>query len=149
MRAILITGLGFLFGLNTFGQVYEKIKDSDVGSDKIEIAEIAKKFADDYLTLLKKGSYYQFKDEAIEAFKQQLTETNQKAGYKQLKDKFGDFVSLVYAETWISKNNPGFKIIRFKSDFDKSNEKLEVRVILNESDKIAGFWIRPWADGLN
>jgi hypothetical protein len=147
MKAIVfVLSLCFSACLNSFGHAYEKIKDGDVGSGKIEIA---KKFAYGYLNSQKNGSYYQFKDEAIDVVKQKLTETLQKAGYKQLKDSFGDFLSLSYAETWISKNNPGFKIMRFKGDFDKSTQKLEIRVILNESDKIAGLWIRPWADGLN
>lgn len=101
------------------------------------------------MTAQRNGSYYQFKDEAVDIFKNSLTAENQKAGYKQLKDNFGDFKSLEYAETWIQKNNANFKICRFKGNFDKSNRKLEIRVILNGQDKIAGFWIRPWSDMLN
>jgi hypothetical protein len=114
-----------------------------VDSKKIEIA---KKFAFNYMTAQKNNTFYKFKDEAIDILKNQLTEERQKAGYKQLKDNFGDFESLDYAETWIQKDNSAYKIIRFKSDFEKSANKLEIRVILNESDKVAGFWIKLWAD---
>ncbi len=138
--------LCFSLCLNAVGQVYEKIKDSDVGPDKIEIAQ---KFAFNYMTSLKNNSFYSFSDEAIDLLKIQLTEERQKAGYKLLKDKFGDFESLDYAETWIQKDNPSFKILRFKSVFDKSTGKLEIRVILNEADKVCGFWIKPWTDVLN
>ncbi len=78
----------------------------------------------------------------------QLTEQNQKAIYQQLKDKFGDFQSLDYAESWIQNSNSNMHIVRLKSDFERSNKKLEIRVVINESDKIAGFWIIPWSDML-
>jgi uncharacterized protein YdeI (BOF family) len=146
MKAItLILSFIFLLSLYSFGQAYEKLKDADVNKEKIEIA---KKFGTDYLTAQKNGSYYQFKDEAVDNLKSALTEQNQKAGYKILKDNFGDFKSLQYAETWISKNNPDYQIIRLKGDFEKSNQKLEIRVILDSSNKIAGFWIKPWSDTL-
>jgi hypothetical protein len=131
--------------LSSYAQGYEKLKDSDATPAKIGIA---RKFAVDYLTAQRNGSYYEFKDEAVDIIKNSLTAENQKAGYKQLKDKFGDFKSLEYAETWIQKNNANLKVYRFKGNFDKSNRKLEIRVILNEKDKIAGFWIRPWSDML-
>ena len=109
--------------------------------------QIAQEFASRYLTQLKNGGYYQFQDEAIDALKNQLTEQNQKTVYKQLKEQFGDFQSMEYAETWVQGNN-SFQIYRFKSDFEKSNKKLEVRVVLDDSKKIAGFWIKPWSDML-
>lgn len=143
---ILFFSICILSCLNSYAQGYEKLKDPDVIPAKIEIA---KKFTTNYLTTQRNGSYYQFKDEAVDIIKNSLTAENQKAGYKQLKDNFGDFKSLEYAETWIQKNNSNFKIYRFKGNFDKSNRKLEIRVILNEEDKIAGFWIRPWSDMLN
>ena len=108
--------------------------------------QIAEKFAGDYFTAQKNGSYYKFKDDAIDIVKNQLTEESQRAVYKQLRDNYGDFKSLDYTETWIQKGNTAFKIYRFKGDFDKSNKKLEIRVILNDSDKVAGFWIKPWSD---
>ena len=134
-----------LLSFNSCSQDFEKLKDADVDSKKVQIA---KNFANNFLTKLKNDSYYQFQDEAVDAFKNQFTEQNQKSVYPQLKDKFGDFQSLDYAETWIQSTNPSMNIFRFKSDFEKSNKKIEIRVVLNESDKIAGFWIKPWSDML-
>ncbi len=142
---IFMTGLCFLLSLNTFGQVYEKLNESEVVPEKVQLAQ---KFAVAYLTAQKNGSFYRFNDEAIDILKNQLTEDIQKAGYKKIKDTFGDFVSLEYAETWIQKGNTAYKIYRFKGDFDKSSSKLGIRVILNAADKVAGFWIKPWADKL-
>jgi len=146
MKSItLFLSLIFLFCMNSYGQAYKKLTDSEVDSAKIGIA---KKFVVDYMTAQKNNTFYEFKEEAIEILKTQLTEERQKAGYKQLKDNFGDFKSVEYAETWIQKDNPAFKIFRFKADFDNSSNKLEIRVILNAADKIAGFWIKPWNDEL-
>lgn len=147
MKSItLFLGLIFLLCINSFGQNFQKLADSEVDAAKIEIA---KKFASDYMTKQKDNSYYQFKDEAIDAVKNQLTEERQKTIYKQIKNNFGDFESLEYAETWIHKGDADYRIYRFKADFEKSTKKLEIRVVLNESDKITGFWIRPWSDVLN
>jgi hypothetical protein len=139
----LILGACILFCLNSCGQDFKKLNESEVDSKKVQIAN---KFANDYLSQLKNGSFYQFQDEAIDALKNALTKETQKSVYKQLKDQFGDYQGIDYAETWIQSGNPAIKIFRFKGDFEKSNKKLEIRVVLNESDKIAGFWIRPWSD---
>ena len=146
MKSItLIVGICILFCLNSFSQDFKKLGDSEVDKSKVKIAQ---DFATNYLTKLKNGTAYKFQDEAIDAFKNQLTEENQKIVYQQLKDKFGDFQSLEYVETWVQGINKSIQIIRFKSDFVKSNKKLEIRVVLNESNKIAGFWIIPWSDML-
>ena len=108
--------------------------------------EIANDFASNYLNTLKNGKTYIFRDEAIDAIKNQLTEENQKIMYQQLKSQFGDFQSLEYAETWVQNNNKSIQIIRLKGNFEKSNKNLEIRVVLNDSNQIAGFWIKPWSD---
>jgi len=146
MKSItLIFGVCILCYLNSCSQDFKKLDDSEVDKNKVKIAQ---DFASNYLTKLKNGEVYKFQDEAIDAIKNQLTEENQKIVYQELKDKFGDFQSLEYAETW-AQSSSKLQIIRFKGTFDKSNKKLEIRVVLNESDKIAGFWIRPWSDMLN
>jgi hypothetical protein len=140
-----LLSISFLFSLNSCSQDFKKLSDSEVEKDNVQIAQ---NFASSYLTQLKNGGYYQFQDEAIDALKNQLTEQNQKTVYQQLKDKFGDFQSLEYAETWKQGNDNSIQIIRFKSDWEQSQKKLEVMVVLNDSKKIAGFWIKPWSDML-
>ena len=141
----LVLGACIIFCLNSCGQDFKKSDDSEVDKNKVKIAQ---DFASGYFTKLKEGGFYSFKDEAIDALKNQLTEQNQKSIYQQLKEEYGDFESLEYAETWVQGNNNSLQIVRFKSDFEKSNKKLEIRVVLNESEKIAGFWIKPWSDML-
>ena len=109
---------------------------------------MAKDFATNYLTQAKKGEYYKIQDEAIDVIKNHLTEQNQQITYQQLKKQFGDFQSLEYAETWVQGNNNSMRIIRFKSEFVKTNKKLEVRVVIDDANKVAGFWIKPWSDML-
>jgi hypothetical protein len=139
----LIFAACFIFSLNSCSQDFKKLNDSETDKNKVKIAQ---SFASDFLTKLKNGEEYQFHDNAIDFIKNQFTGETQKQVYQQLKTQFGDFQSLEYSETWIQTTNKGTNIFRFKSDFEKSTKKLEVRVVLNESDKVAGFWIKPWSD---
>jgi hypothetical protein len=147
MKSIsLFLGVCLIFSMNSFSQDFKKLSDSETDKNKIKIAQ---KFASDFLGKLKIGETYVFQNEAIDAIKNQLTAETQKIVYQQLKTNHGDFKSLEYAETWVQGNSKAISIFRFKGDFDKSNKKLEIRVVLNESDKIAGFFVKPWSDMLN
>ena len=110
--------------------------------------KIAQDFATNFMTKLKNGTSYKFQDEAIDALKNQFSEESQKNVYLQVKNQFGDFKSLKYAETWVQVSNKSLQIFRLKGNFEKSNKNLEIRVVLNESDKIIGFFIKPWSDML-
>jgi hypothetical protein len=147
MKSIsLVLGAFIVFSLNSFGQDFKKLSDSETDKNKIKIAQ---KFASDFLGKLKSGETYVFQNEAIDPVKNQLSGETQKLLYQQLKTQFGDYKSLEYVETWVQGNSKAIGIFRFKGDFDKSNKKLEIRVVLNEADKIAGFFIKPWSDMLN
>lgn len=141
----LIIGVCILFSSGACSQEFTKLKGSEADQNKIKIA---KDFASGFFNTVKNGETYLFQDEAVDVIKNQLTAENQKAVYQQLKNEFGDFQSLEYAETWIQGGNKTFQVIRLKGDFDKSNKKLEIRVVVNEQDKIAGFFVRPWSDML-
>lgn len=144
-KILFLLALSFIFHLNSYSQDLKKLEDSEVDKSMLQVAE---NFALDYLTKLKEGSYYDFQDEATVEFKKQMTEKNQKMKYQQLKENFGDFNSLDYEETYLQNKNSPLQIFRFKSEFEDSNQPLEVRVVLNEAGKIAGFWIKPWRDNL-
>jgi 16S rRNA C967 or C1407 C5-methylase (RsmB/RsmF family) len=136
----------FLFiHLNACSQDFKKLSASEVDKSKVKIAQ---DFASTFLTKLKNNETYQFEDKAIDAVKNSLTEETQKLLYEQLKNQFGDFQSLEYAETWVPAASKANQIIRLKGDFAKSNKILEIRTVLDESNKIAGFWIKPWSDVL-
>jgi hypothetical protein len=143
---LLLLAATIIFNLNSTCQDFKKAEDSKADKGKIKIAQ---DFATNFLTKLKSGKEYQFQDEAIDALKNQLTGETQKLVYQQLKTQFGDFQSLEYSETWVQSNSKSVSIYRFKGRFDKSTAQPEIRVVLNESDKIAGFFIKPWSDMLN
>ncbi len=142
---LLILGASIILSLNSSSQDFKKLKDSEIDKNKIKIA---RDFASNFFTKLKSKKEYQFQDEAIDPIKKQFTGETQKLVYQQLKAQFGDFQSLEYSETWIQGNSKSISIFRFKGEFEKSTKKLEIRVVLNESDKIAGFFIKPWSDML-
>lgn len=146
MKTTKLTILAIILSFNALCQNFVKLTEGDVAKTKIEIAQ---KFANSFLTLNKAGMPYQFNNEAIEPIKLQLTPENQKTAYNQIKNEFGDFESLAYSETWIDNLNPNYKVLRFKGNFSKSSKKLEIRVVLDNNDKINGFWIRPWSDMFN
>jgi len=144
-KLIFLFAACFVFSLNSYGQDLKKLENSDVDKSMLQVAE---NFALEYLTKLKEGSYYEFQDEAIAEFKRQMTEQRQKKAYQNLKEKFGDFRSINYEQTWLQDTNNPLQIFRFKADFKASNQPLEVRVVLNEAGKIAGLWVKPWRENL-
>lgn len=147
MKSIVcILSVSFVITMGSCSQDFTKLEGSQVDKSKLQFAE---KFANDYLTKLREGSYYEFKDEAIDIIKNQQTEETQKAVYSQLKEQFGDYKGLEYVETWVKSSDNSLTIFRFKGEFEKSNKKLEIRVVLDASGKIAGFWITPWSDMIN
>lgn len=137
-----IISVQFVFSQEEF----EKLPEEKADKSKIELAS---DIANAYFESVKNGNYYDFKDNAIEEFKNQMTPEVQKHTYQQLKEQFGDFESLNYSETWIKKDNVDLQVTRFKGKFEKSDEPMEIRVVLNASNKITGFWIKPWKDDLN
>jgi 16S rRNA C967 or C1407 C5-methylase (RsmB/RsmF family) len=146
MKSItLFLGLTLFLSVTSCGQDLSKLDDTKKDTKKVKIAE---DFANAFFTKLKEGSFYQFKDEAIDMMKNSFTEQTQKTVYSQLKAQFGEFESQSYAETWVQKSNGSDHIIRLKGKFSKSVKMLELRIVVNEENKLAGFWIKPWSDML-
>ncbi len=141
-KSLLLLAL-LLISILSCSQGFIKLPESKIDSDKLNFAQT---FAENYMNASVNGNYYQFKDEAIEQLKNSLTEENQKAVYNQLVSQFGEYLSMEYAETWVDTNDSGTTIFRFKAKFSKSTSVLEIRVVINSDNKIAGFWIKPWSD---
>jgi hypothetical protein len=137
--ALLLIGC---FGVN--GQDFKKLDEKS--TDKKQM-EFAKNFANTYFSKQISGSFYQFsQDEATEDMIRLLTAEKQKQVYAQVKSGFGEYKSLAYAQTW-SDSNSKMVIYRFSGIFGDGN-KLEIRVVLNQQGRIAGFFIKPWAENL-
>jgi hypothetical protein len=124
-------------------QDLKKVPENAADHSRIQIAQ---KFAEAYMEKSKEGTFYTFGDEVTETLKNLLTKENQQSLYQQLISQFGDYLSLAYAETWKQKSSPDMLIVRFKASFSNSVKVLEVRVVLDAQNKIAGFWIKPWND---
>jgi hypothetical protein len=140
----LLSGLLILLSFGLSGQDFKKIDEKNVDTKQ---KEFARKFAGDYFSKQISGSSYQFRnDEATDEIIKFLTPEKQKEVYNQLKSAFGAFKSLEYSQAWV-ENNSKVIIYRFKSLFGASNQ-MEIRVVISDKGKIAGFFIKPWAETL-
>ena len=140
----LLSGVFLLISFALSGQDFKKIDEKDLD---LKQKEFARKFATDYFSRQISGSSYQFRtDEATDDIIKFLTPEKQKEVYNQLKSAFGAYKSLDYSQAWLESNS-NVRIYRFKSLFGDSNQ-MEIRVVVNDKGKIAGFFIKPWAETL-
>lgn len=136
----------FFISFTSCSQDFKKVNDDKIETKSLKIAS---GFIESFYSKLNKGSHYEFGEEATREVKNSITPEMQKNIYKQVKDQVGEFKSAEYVETWVQNANPDYKIMRYKGNFADSSTKLEIRVVLNDEDKIAGFFIKPWSDMLN
>ncbi len=125
---------------------FEKIKKNKADKSKIEFALMT---VDSFFMTLKARNYYNFSGLATMEFMNNMTPEFQKQSYNQIKQEFGDYKSMKHSSLWVQKDNQELLIIRFKGKFVNSKEPVEIRVVLNSSDKISGLWVRPWEDDIN
>lgn len=129
------------------GPGFEKVAEDAVNNEKRKVAE---QFVDRYFSASDGEQAYEFEEaEATQAMKELLTEDQQKMLFLQMKSQLGIYESSTYAETWKQRGMPGMDIFRFKADFSESKKKAEVRVVLDDENRLAGFWVKPWNDILN
>ncbi len=138
--------LGVIIVLTSCKLEFKKLSDKKSDKKKIELATA---FVNSYFATLKSGSTYNFNDVSIKAFSDAMTPAVQKQSYNQIIQNFGELVSAKYSATWVDKANSNLEIIRYKGSFEKSKNPLEIRVVINEDNKITGFWIKPWKNNLN
>lgn len=124
----------------------EKLSADKVSAKEIKIGQT---FINAFYETLSQGSTFDFnKDNATEAMISTFTPEMQKNAYEQTKALLGEYESANYVEAWVVSSSPDLKILRFKADFSAKNEKWEVRVVLDKSNKIAGFFAISWSDML-
>lgn len=141
-KIILLLSGAFLLGFGSCASDYKKASETEINQETVQMVE---QFATDYLTKLKNGEHYEFQDEATEQLKNGLSKEVQMGSYKQVQEAYGDFESLEFIEMRVQEKEPIMNIYRLKGKFG-SGKNLEVRVVLNEEQKISGFWIREWSD---
>jgi Protein of unknown function (DUF3887) len=91
------------------------------------------------------GKFEALGPEAIPAMQDGLTPEKQKTTCDSTRQTFGDFQSVDYVETWKTQ---GLFVYRFRAHYGKSTTTPEVRVVLDGDSKLAGYWLKPWADAL-
>jgi hypothetical protein len=144
-RSLLLMSVSFMVFTPSFCQNVEKLSEDKVDMGKVKAAE---GFADRFFSAARDGKTYVFQNDAITAVVQGLTPQVQKQVYQDIQNKYGDYKSLEYAETWKYNAGEVMTIVRLKGVFSKSADKPEIRIVLDESNKVAGFWYKPWEDDL-
>lgn len=122
----------------------EKLDEEQVDQAEIEFAE---NLADQILSKMAEGSYYEFsEDEAIPQLTQMFTEEMQKQQYQQIKGQVGEYEStLNYQEAYsLTQGGMEVTVYRFKGAF--SDAEPEVRVVITPDNKLAGLGVIPWSD---
>lgn len=120
---------------------YKPVPEKEVN---IQQRDRAKTIASDILTKWLNGKYEPFPDDFDEEVKKISTPEAQKVAADRIKELFGDYKGLEYAETVISPILPGVVFYRFKGTFSSAKEKPEVLVVFDGTGKITGFWVKPW-----
>lgn len=120
---------------------FVKVQKSEI--NKVEL-EFAIDLADKILSKQKWGVYYGLNpEEATTEMIDGLNEEIQKQSYQKIKSMFGDYKSLKFESLYIGTDENNYKIYRLKGIFE-SNSNVEVRVVINQDRKLAGFFVRSW-----
>lgn len=121
----------------------EKLPESDVdAAQKAAAQRIATKIYESCKT----GQHEALgADEAIPEMRDALSPDKQKSTCQSVAGMFGEYQSMDYAETWKSKFT-SLRVYRFKGHFSKGNETPEIRVVMDSSNKLSGFWLKHWSD---
>ncbi len=122
---------------------FEKMLDKSV--DAAEKAR-AQDFAQKIYQGCRSGDFVALGNEATAEMRTDLSPAKQKqtCGYIQL--TYGEFQTMDYVETWTGGRSA--HIYRFKGHFSKVGGTQEIRVVMDKSGKVSGFWLKPWADSL-
>ncbi|MDF9796835.1 hypothetical protein OKW21_002098 [Catalinimonas alkaloidigena] len=141
----------YILFVSSVVQAQEQANIEKLGVERVNPADVkaAEDIADQILTKMAEGSYYEFKEgEAIPEIVQLFTKDTQKQAYQQIKAQVGEYLSSLEFQEAYSLSQGGMEatIFRFKGDFSKSEP--EVRVVLDRDDKLAGLRVLPWTDQL-
>lgn len=126
----------------------EDVKFNAIPADKVNPDQkaLARETAQTLLINWNNGQYKPVSDDYTAKMKAALTPKLQEKSGQALKNKFGDFKSMIFAQAATSPQVPGFTVYRFKGAFTKTAEPVEIRVVVEDTGKIGGFWVKPWND---
>jgi Protein of unknown function (DUF3887) len=120
-------------------------KSVKIAKDQVDSVRraTAQKLADGFLGRQGAGKFEKLGEEATTQMREALTPQKQKQAWESITARSGNYQSLQYVETWKVAGGE-LTVYRFRATF--TNEKPEVRVVLDRTDKLSGLWIRPWKD---
>lgn len=110
--------------------------------------EQARHTANDLLKSWSQGKFQPLSDEFTQAVRDSFTPDAQQGAYRSIRNLFGDFCELSFVEAFTIELMPEIVIYRFRGSFGKDEERPEVRVVMTDTGKIAGFFVKPWKDKL-
>lgn len=145
IKQYVLISLVLLFTFAGFSQhQFIKLEPDQLSETNVKTAQ---DLAGKLLNGQKTGNIYLLnEEEATPEMVKGLTEAMQVSSYENIKQLFGDFVSLKFVEAWTLKTSEQYFVYRFKGSFSETKDTPEVRVVMNEAGKISGFWLRPWQD---
>lgn len=117
------------------------------GSVDIAMKSRALHYGTAILESCKKGKAFALNGNATPGMERAFDAERQRSACGQIRARFGDYRSLEYMETLISRGE-GYQAFRFRGVFTGMNERPEVRVVLSREGRLAGFWIKPWRESM-
>lgn len=105
---------------------------------------IAERIVKDLMSSWSIGHFKPLGDKATAVMQSLLTPKRQKETYQAVSALFGAYQSMTFIEAWEPKKRLTSAIYRFKACFSNSYERPEIRVVIDDSGRLSGFWIKPW-----
>lgn len=140
-----------LFSTQVQAQAQGQPQLEKLGEEQVDQADLehAKDMADQILSKMAEGGYYEFKEgEATPQVRQQFNAQFQEQAYNQIKSQLGEYQSdLEFKEAYtVEQTAQNFTMYRFQSEFGKMTS--EVRMVYTPDDQLAGLFVIPWNDQL-
>ncbi|MBN1269697.1 MAG: DUF3887 domain-containing protein [Kiritimatiellae bacterium] len=120
---------------------FQKIPEAELNQ---EFKAGAERIAYRLLTAWKEGRYEALSDDFTQEMKDALDPRAQRQAHLNIKAAMGDLEAIEFVEAVASKNLPTMILYRFRGTFTGAKEKPEVRVVLDERGRVAGFWCLKW-----
>jgi len=143
IRNISIIVTVVLFTFSACAQKMEKIPADKVNPDKVELA---KQFNDEFFEKSAKGDTMDFEGRITKEMEMVFSPDKQMTLYNQFKSQLGDYEGCEFTEAWYVNMMQEYDVYRFYGKFSNQQGKWEIRVVLDNDDLVAGYYIKPWSD---
>ena len=110
----------------------------------LERKAAAQRLAQGIFTAWSEGRFVPLGDEATAAIRTQLSPDIQRRAHRAIRSLFGDYRGMTFIEAWGPTPGLPSTVYRFRGRFSASDERPEIRVVINRRGKLAGFLIKPW-----